>query len=228
MRTASLYIRKSTTEKQANSLNVQIENMREYCSGHFELDNIFSDQQTGKTLDRPGLQNAFAWLAEDQDRVLIFYKVDRYARTMDQFQEIRSFINHDQIRFMDLQQPQDRCDMLMIQLRLMIGENESRLIGNRISQTIKHLQSKGVNWGGDAEHMENMRESSAVVRRANANEFALKTLKVCNVFLDNGHMNQTQLVENLNTIGFTTRTGKDWTRSGLARVLIRAKKLKGA
>lgn len=224
MRVAALYTRKSTTEKQKNSLEVQLENMRDYCAGNFTVGQVFSDEQTGRTLDRNGLQKAFKWLSADSDRVLVFYKVDRYARTLDQFQDIRSFIENDQIRFMDIQKPSDRCDMLLIQLRLMIGEQESRLIGNRISQTIKHLQKNGKSWGGDAAHMANMRSASNEVRGAYADAFAIQVVNVVNMFKKNGNITQKEIVKNLNTIGFTTRRGKAWDQPTLSRTIARARK----
>ena len=227
MRNAALYIRKSTTTKQKNSLEVQLEGMAAYCEGHFTPVEVFSDQQTGRTLERSGLKAAFEWLDADSTRVLVFYKVDRYARTIDMFQGIRKFIENDQIRFMDLQQPSDKADMLMIQLRLMIGENESTLIGNRISNTIKHLQSQGRAWGGTPEHMASMRDSSLKVRKANADDYALKVMDVVSLFVQDDHLTQAQLVENLNKIGFTTRRGSKWTQPTLAKALGRARKLKG-
>ena len=224
MRISALYTRKSTTSKQRNSLAVQLENMHAYCEGHFEVVRTFSDQKTGRTLDRTGLQNAFAWLSKDKTRVLVFYKVDRYARTLDEFQTIRNFIDNDQIRFMDIQQPQDRSDMLIIQLRLMIGENEARLIGNRISSTIRHLQKHGRTWGGDADHMADMRSRSAEVRMSNADARNLKLVRIVNILNRGGAMTQKQIVANLNEIGFTTSRGKAWDQPTLSRTIDRAKR----
>ena len=117
--------------------------------------------------------------------------------------------------------------MLMIQLRLMISENESRLIGNRISNTIKHIKSKGGSWGASPEVLKTMQTNSLKVRKANADDYALKTYKICNLFTASGKKTQAELVENLNEIGFTTRRGSNWTQPTLAKALSRARKLKG-
>ena len=225
MRKTALYIRKSTTTKQLNSTMVQLDAMHAYCNGSLEVVQIFEDHQTGRNLERPGLKRALAWLAEDKDRVLVFYKVDRYGRTLDDFQNIRHFIDNDQTRFMDTQGPTDRADMVMIQIKLVLAENESRLMGNRISATIRHLQNNGRSWGGDAAHMENMRAKSASVRSSNADNFSLTILDWSNQLDTVGIKTLGAKVDTLNKLNITTRTGKTWNASGLHRVIKRAQNI---
>ena len=226
MRKTALYIRKSTTTKQANSTMVQLDAMHAYCEGVLDVQEIFEDHQTGRNLERPGLKSALAWLSEDPTRVLVFYKVDRYGRTLDDFQNIRNFIDNDQTRFMDTQGPADRADMVMIQIKLVLAENESRLMGNRISATIRHLQNNGRSWGGDVQHMIDMRERSAAVRSSNANDFALTILDWADQIDTLGIKTLAAKVETFNKLNITTRTGKAWNNSGLHRVLKRAKTIR--
>lgn len=225
MRKTALYIRKSTTTKQLNSTMVQLDAMHAYCDGSLDVVQIFEDHQTGRNLERPGLKDALAWLAQDSDRVLVFYKVDRYGRTLDDFQNIRHFIDNDQTRFMDTQGPNDRADMVMIQIKLVLAENESRLMGNRISATIRHLQSNGRSWGGDVQHMIDMRAKSATVRAKNADAFAMTILDWSNQIDNLGIKTLSAKVETLNKLNITTRTGKTWNASGLHRVIKRANTL---
>ena len=226
VREAALYVRKSTSteDKQQNSLRVQLDSMRDYCRGHFEVLHEFKDEQTGRTLDREGLQEALAWLSEDSNRVLVFYKTDRYARTLDSFESIRSFIENDQVRFMDVQRPDERADMLMIQLRLMISENESRLLGNRIKNTIKYLRAQGHSWGRDAAHMASMRERSSEVRSLKADHQFVELMKYVTIARQTmGVTTQSKIVDALNAMNFKTPKGKDWTRSYYAVCLKRAR-----
>jgi site-specific DNA recombinase len=222
MRKTALYIRKSTTTKQANSTMVQLDAMHSYCEGTLDVQETFEDHQTGRNLERPGLKSALSWLSEDPTRVLVFYKVDRYGRTLDDFQNIRHFIDNDQTRFMDTQGPSDRADMVMIQIKLVLAENESRLMGNRISATIRHLQKNGRTWGGDVQHMIDMRQRSADVRSSNADDFALTILDWANRLDTLGIQTLSAKVETLNNLNIQTRTGKTWNNSGLHRVLKRA------
>ena len=226
VREAALYVRKSTSteDKQQNSLRVQLDSMYDYCRGHFEVKHEFKDEKTGRTLDREGLQEALAWLSEDPNRALIFYKTDRYARTLDSFEKIRSFIESDQIRFMDIQRPDERADMLMIQLRLMISENESRLLGNRIKNTIKYLRAQGQSWGGDAEHMAMMRERSHKTRGLKADHQFVELMKYVTIARETmGVRTQSEIVDAINAMNFKTPKGKEWTRSYYALCLRRAR-----
>lgn len=226
MRETALYIRKSTKTKQQNSSAVQLEAMYKYCDGFLNVVEVFEDHQSGRNLERQGLKSALEWLSQDETRILVFYKVDRYGRTLDEFQTIRNFIDNDQTRFMDTQGPNDRADMVMIQIKLVLAENESRLMGNRISATIKHLQSNGRSWGGNDEHMANMRANSASVRSQNADDFASTILDWSNQFDTLGLITLGSKVEMLNRLNITTRTGKAWNNSGLHRVIKRAKQLR--
>lgn len=204
---------------------VQLDAMRSYCEGSLDVVKIFEDHQTGRNLERPGLKQALAWLAEDAERVLVFYKVDRYGRTLDDFQNIRHFIDNGQTRFMDTQGPNDRADMVMIQIKLVLAENESRLMGNRISATIRHLQNNGRSWGGDAQHMRQMAENSVAVRSRNADTFALTILEWSNQADQHGFFTLSDKVDMFNKLNITTRTGKKWNISGLHRVIKRANQL---
>lgn len=222
MRETALYIRKSTKTKQRNSTSVQLQAMHTYCEGVLSVTKIFEDHQSGRNLERDGLKNALSWLSDDKDRVLVFYKVDRYGRTLDEFQTIRNFIDNDQTRFMDTQGPSDRADMVMIQIKLVLAENESRLMGNRISATIRHLQANGRTWGGTKEHMSIIRELGSKVRADNADAFASTILDWTLQFDNLGMTTLGTKVEMLNRLNITTRTGKAWNISGLHRVIKRA------
>ena len=221
MRTAALYLRKSTTQHQKNSLQVQLGNMQDYCTGSFDVVRTFEDQQSGRTLQREGLKAAFEWLAQDSDRVLVFYKVDRYARTIDEFGTIRKFIENNQIRFMDIGPAGQSQDMLMIQMKLTFAEQESRMIGARIKSTIKHLKASGRSWGASAETMMELRTVSASVRTQNANDFARELLEVVEIVDPNRELHQAELAHRLNRVGFRTRRGANWSQQSLSRVLKR-------
>ena len=58
------------------------------------------------------------WLNPSTDHVLIVYKVDRLGRTIDRFEGLRSLIDAGQIKFMDMHSASERCDMMMVQLKL--------------------------------------------------------------------------------------------------------------
>jgi len=222
MKIAALYVRKSTKQHQKNSLKVQLDGMVRYCLGHFHPERTFEDSSSGRSVERRGLNNAIKWLSEDSKRVLVFYKVDRYARTLDQFEKIRPFIEAGQIKFMDIGQPNDRHDMMMIQLKLLFAENESRLLGERVKSTIKYLrETKGISWGADKETCSKAGKRSGSVRRDNADYFGERLLEVIKAVNPDGLRTQTEVAESLNIIGFKTPRGKDWSQPSLSLTLKR-------
>ena len=225
MKISALYVRKSTTQHQQNSLQVQLDAMKRYCVGYSVVERVFEDQSSGTTVERRGLNDALRWLSSDSNRVLIFYKVDRYARTFDKFEKIRPFIESGQVKFMDVGLPRDRQDMMMIQLKLAFAENESRLLGNRISATIKHLKEKnGVKWGASDETLVKARLASQEVRGQNADYFGERLNEVIGVINPDGSRTQQEVAESLNLIGFLTPRGKWWSQQSLSRTLKRLEK----
>lgn len=224
MKTAALYIRKSTKDKQQNSLLVQTQNMQRYCEGHYTIVETFQDEQSGRSVERIGLLAAIQWLSKDADRVLVFYKVDRYARTINEFERIRPFIESGQIKFMDIGMPNDQHDMMMIQMKLVFAENESRLLGQRVSATIKHIeQTTGKKWGLSDSDMHKGRLASAEVRMTNADTYGRHILNAINLIkATNGRRTtQADLVRVLNGLGILTPKGKDWSQPSLCRTLKR-------
>ncbi len=148
--------------------------------------------------------------------------MDRYARTLDKFEKIRPFIESGQIKFMDIGLPSDRHDMMMIQIKLLFAENESRLLGQRVKATIKYLRdTKGISWGADKETCSKAGTQSGSVRSENADYFGERLLEVIKAVNPDGRRTQTEIAESLNTIGFLTPRGKDWSQPSLCRTLKR-------
>ena len=217
----AIYIRKSTTDKQENSLMVQRETMKQYIGG--EPSKVFSDKETGRNMQREGLLEAFAWLDQDKDRVLVFYKVCRYGRSLDSFEGLRRFVDRDQVRFMDLGPIGRSIDFTMLQLKLVLAEQESRLMGERISATHKVLAKQGNGWGKAADEMDQMRQKGLETRRAQRDEWVMKAFEFNHALTTAGLISQAQRVAKVNELGFTTLRGKPLTASALSKAIARHK-----
>lgn len=220
----AIYIRKSTTDRQKNSLLVQRSSMIDYIGS--KPSKVFSDESTGKTLDRAGLQDAFAWLEKSKDRKLVFYKVCRYGRTIDSFSGLRKFINKDQVRFMDLGDMSAPIDFTMLQIKLVLAENESRLLGDRVSRTHKVLASQGKGWGAGDEQLSSMRSKSTASRKASSIEWANKAFDLNKMLEDAGITSQSKRVAKMNDLGFTTPRGSKITASRLSQAVSKARFVK--
>lgn len=213
----AIYIRKSTKDRQKNSLEVQRESMLHYIGA--KPSKIFVDESTGKSLDRAGLKDAFRWLDKDRSRVLVFYKVCRYGRTIDAFEGLRSYINKGQVRFMDLGSFDSPIDFTMLQLKLVFAENESRLLGDRISKTYKVLAAKGQGWGASKEQLVSMRSKSIETRKENASSWAKKAYELDEMLRKAGFHFQADRVDKMNELGFTTPRGNRISASRLSQAV---------
>ncbi len=224
MREAILYIRKSTKNKQANSFQIQMEAMKLYCNGHFNISHVMQETGTGTKLERTKLQETFRLLAEDKNRVVIFYRVDRYGRTIDDFKPLRKFIDNNQVRFMDIQNPDAKADMLVIQMKLMLAEQESRLLGQRIEATHAYLKSQGKGWGKSAEEMVSLRKKANETIQKKADDYGNALLAYDKGLEAIGIKTLAAKCHFLNESGAvkTPRGGK-FTPSGYYRVLKRMK-----
>jgi len=225
MRNAILYIRKSTNDKQANSFQIQLQAMRNYCEGVLNVTHIMQETGTGRTLDREKLQETFKLLKEDKTRVVVFYRVDRYGRTIDEFKPLRKFIDNNQVRFMDIQDAESKADMMLIQMKLILAEQESRLLGQRIAATHAYLALEGRGWGKSSEDMKEMRKKANKTIQKNADSFG-EALYAYDILLEQveGITTIQEKCDFLNKTGAVTppRGGK-FTPSSYYRVLKRIK-----
>ena len=83
------YIRVSTEKQAAKgiSLDAQWIRLHAHCIAvDIDLVGILADEgQSAKSLDRPGLKRALAWLTAGQADVLVVVKLDRLTRNMRDF-----------------------------------------------------------------------------------------------------------------------------------------------
>lgn len=95
------YCRVSTDDKgQTNE--TQAREIRNWArNNEVELLEVFQDEMTGKTLNRPGLQSAIGFILMNQIPLLIAYDSSRLTRNED-LKKIQEMIPNTQIRFTSL------------------------------------------------------------------------------------------------------------------------------
>jgi DNA invertase Pin-like site-specific DNA recombinase len=75
-----------STELQAQegvSLDAQRDRIRAYCKGNgIELVAILTDDTSGETMERPGLQKALAMLDSEAANSFVVVKLDRLTRSL--------------------------------------------------------------------------------------------------------------------------------------------------
>lgn len=93
MKTCYIYIRVSTDEQATEGFS--IENQKRACKEYainngYHIKRIFvEDGKSARTTDRAAFQEMFSTLREEQADAIIVYKIDRLARNVADFANIR-------------------------------------------------------------------------------------------------------------------------------------------
>ncbi|GAA2912455.1 hypothetical protein GCM10020221_05250 [Streptomyces thioluteus] len=100
-------------------------------------------------LDRPGLQRILTRLAELD--VIVFFKIDRLARSTVDFAEIMRLAEHQSVALASATEPLDLTSSMgraMAKVIAVFAELESDTIGMRVSSAHEHLRREGRYTGG--------------------------------------------------------------------------------
>ena len=218
---AAIYTRKSTSSshRQMNSHRVQKECVENFCNVHgYDLVQEFSDSLSGTTNNREGFQAAIKWLKEDQDRVLVVYRVDRIARNLSVWAELEPVIG--QLRVVEL--GNEPVNLMVLSVLLSVAAQESKNISARVKAAYKSIKAKNPShvWG-NRDALLAVREEGEAVRKKNADAYASKLLKMDTMLRNSGVKTLRERVDFLNEQGFTSRRGNPLTVQGYHRTLKR-------
>jgi len=208
-----LYARQSTNEKkQRNSLSVQLETMRHFCSSNdFTIVDEYTEIMSGTITDRPVL-NEVVKRAIKEDLFIVILRVDRLSRDLKIYPLVEDVM--DKIRF--VQFGDTKIDLLVFSVLLAVSQNESKMISIRTKMAMQNLKSKGRQFGSP--DLATQREKSKKVRKANAVAYAKKADKLINEFISLGYTTNKSLTLKLNAVGFKTRNGKSFSEANLYRL----------
>ena len=218
---AAIYTRKSTSSshRQMNSHRVQKECVENFCNVHgYDLVQEFSDSLSGTTNNREGFQAAIKWLKEDQDRVLVVYRVDRIARNLSVWAELEPVMG--QLRVVEL--GNEPVNLMVLSVLLSVAAQESKNISARVKAAYKSIKAKNPShvWG-NRDALLAVREEGEAVRKKNADAYANKLLKMDTMLRNSGVKTLRERVDFLNEQGFTSRRGNPLTVQGYHRTLKR-------
>lgn len=208
-----LYARQSTNEKkQRNSLSVQLETMRHFCSSNgFSIVDEKTEIMSGTITDRPVLKEVVK-RAKKEDLFIVVLRVDRLSRDLKIYPLVEDVM--DRLRFVQL--GNTKIDLLVFSVLLSVAQNESKMISIRTSMALQKLKRDGRKFGCPNLHIK--REASKKVRKENAIAYAQKADKLINEFISIGYSTNKCLTKKLNSVGFKTRTGKVFTEQNLYRL----------
>ncbi len=158
MKKAYIYARVSTAEQNKGDIT-SIENQIETCK-HFiaikqaegwqHVKTITDPGFSGKDLDRPGIKELMAEVAQGNVDVVVTYKVDRVSRSLIKFYEFNKLLESHKVEFASATQSFDTSSSsgrLMLNILLSFAEYERELISERTADKMQANFERG-KWGG--------------------------------------------------------------------------------
>jgi len=225
MKTAA-YLRVSTQDQAGDDrfgLSDQKQAIKAYAKSHgHEVVAWYSDEVSGATLDRPGLQELLTHSGKDMFKAVLVAKMDRIARDlMAQLWIEKELLKHD-VEIVSTAEPfrgQDPANVLFRQIIGAFAQFEKARITERMSGGRKQKAKVGGYSGGGAA-MGYQAERGAKVLRLDPGK-ADTVKKVFEIRKRHPRWSLQEIANRLNEEGYTTAEGKLFYKMQVKRVLAR-------
>jgi site-specific DNA recombinase len=148
------YTRISTDEDhQPYSLEAQADRLANYVKSQegWKITRRFSDQASGATLERPGLQRALKEAEAKRFDLLLVYRVDRLSRSVRGLAQILEQLDHAGVLFRSATEPFDTASSagrMMVQMLGVFAEFERATIVERVIAGMERKAARGEWIGG--------------------------------------------------------------------------------
>lgn len=206
-----------STKQQGIGLDAQLTIIENYAAAHgCEIIARYSEKESGKeTINRPQLHAAIA-TCKQTGAVLVVAKLDRLSRDVA---DIFTLKRNTQFSFEVCDM--DASDTMMLGIFATLAQKERELISKRTREALAALKAKGVQLGNPnaAEHMRTINARGSQARKDNAtnnpaNRHAWNAIRLMAGTLQ-------EKADFLNAEGYTTPTGKKFTRIQVSRLIQR-------
>jgi DNA invertase Pin-like site-specific DNA recombinase len=221
MKNSILYCRRSTKktssrDQQANSLEVQQSVLRQFASQNgSEVVECFVEQASGRDDSRPVFQQALSY-AHENDCLLLVLRLDRLSRSLSFFSKIEESLPIIRCAQIGWSEP----DFITASLLLVLACNESKMLGARVSQTMRHLKERNPDIKfGNPRIVQTAQPASLAVRKANAEKYNKNIKSLLSELESTGNYNTLKSkADRLNELGFLTRRGRIFSPSTVRRI----------
>jgi site-specific DNA recombinase len=147
------YTRISTDEAhQPYSLEAQSERLASYAKSQedWRIVRRFSDQASGASLERPGLERALQEAAAKRFDLLLVYRVDRLSRSVRGLAQLLEQLDQAEVGFRSASEPFDTTNSagrMMVQMLGVFAEFERATIVERVVAGMERKAARG-EWNG--------------------------------------------------------------------------------
>ena len=221
----AVYCRVSSDERldqSFNSIDAQREAGLAYIAsqraeGWMALADVYEDPGfSGGNMERPGLKRLLADIQAGLIDIVVVYKIDRLSRSLADFAKMVEIFDARQVSFSSVtQQINSATSMgrLMLNVLLSFAQFEREVTGERIRDKIAASKRKGLWMGGPVPLGYRVEDRLLVVDAAQA-----KTVSwIFDRFVE--CESTTRMVKELRDQGMLTRTGKQFTRTAIYKIL---------
>ncbi len=148
------YTRISTDEElQPHSLEAQRERLEAYAKSQegWKIVRRFSDQASGASLERPGLERALQEAEAQRFELLLVYRVDRLSRSVRGLAQLLEQLEQAEVAFRSASEPFDTTSSagrMMVQMLGVFAEFERATIVERVIAGMERKAARGEWTGG--------------------------------------------------------------------------------
>ena len=217
------YLRVSTAKQGQSGLGIEAQ--RESVQRYVKDGDILAeyvDVLSGKRTDRPELAKALQH-ALAANAVLVVAKLDRIGRKASHVLSLLDNSGVD-VRFADT----PNASNLELGVLAEVAEQEGRAISDRTTRALKAAKDRGVKLGNPngadvlaAYRREHGNVAAAEGAKAAADAFAGRLGFAIRGAIEGGAVSANGIAAHLNSAGFPTRRGRQWTHKQVTRVLDR-------
>jgi site-specific DNA recombinase len=217
-----IYIRVSTEEQvnEGYSIEAQKNKLLQYCQVHnYEVIDIYIDEGiSGKSLNRPRVQDLLVDVRQKQIENVLVYKLDRITRSLKDLIMLVDFFEKYQVHFTSFTEKIDTSSSngrMFLQLMGVLAEWERNVIGERVVVGMEQRAKEG-KYSAPGNPFGYIYENG--VYRIKEEEAVL----IRNIFsLHQEGKGYTTIAKHLNSLGFRTKNHAPWTSKAVWMIVNR-------
>ncbi|GGK41731.1 hypothetical protein GCM10010124_38170 [Pilimelia terevasa] len=222
MRRVAIYTRRSTDEdNQPFSIDAQRGGLHRHVDTRDDATIVaeYSDDASGATLNRPGLQNALRAARAGRFDILLVYRLDRLSRRQRDLLKLLADLDEVGVAFESATESIDTSSSvgkLNIQMLGMFAEFERNTIIDRVKAGTAAKAAKGRWVGGRTPYGYTVDRDTQKLTPCSDEEFVVR--EVFRLYVE-CRLGTRAVADELNQRGLTTRAGKPWSGAIIGRIL---------
>ncbi len=217
-----LYTRVSSRnqlDSEYSSLETQRERLEAYCKSqeNYIIHRVYEDAAySGDSLDRPALKEMLQDIREGKLACVLAYKIDRLTRSVRDFHLLMDLLDRYAVKFVSVTQSLDTHNpmgRLLRNILLDFAQFEREITADRTRDKMYQRAQKGLWNGGNVPYGYTRENKRLVVNAEEASRIRFMFYR----FADGPSL--ARLRDELHRRGWTTRSNKPWSKTGLDHIL---------